>query len=334
MKQWQRIIAVCAASVGLGLLVSSTPVLAADAPKAAVEKKEAAKDLFLKGDARCTACHDEADAPNILHMARTRHGVKADGRTPTCTSCHGESDDHAAYKGSGKPPAPTVTFGKNSKASAEARNGACLTCHEADGKRMLWSGSQHESREVVCSSCHQMHTQNDRVMTKATQTEVCYTCHKTQRAESHKTSTHPIAAGKVVCSSCHNPHGSTGPKLLVKNTVNQTCYTCHAEKRGPFLWEHSPSADDCTNCHTTHGSNTAPLLKARLPFLCQECHQDHGSTLKSGASVMNGPGQTSVGITGLALGKQPSVQGNGRMCVNCHVMIHGSNAPNGGFFNR
>ena len=30
MKQWQKIIAVCAASVGLGLLASATQVLAAD----------------------------------------------------------------------------------------------------------------------------------------------------------------------------------------------------------------------------------------------------------------------------------------------------------------
>jgi hypothetical protein len=49
---------------------------------------------------------------------------------------------------------------------------------------------------------------------------------------------------------------------------------------------------------------------------------------------MNGPGQTSTVIPGTTLGKSPSVQGNGRMCLNCHVMIHGSNAPSGPFFNR
>ena len=116
------------------------------------------------------------------------------------------------------------------------------------------------------------------MLTKATQPEVCFTCHKTQRAQTHRISTHPLDAGKMACSDCHNPHGSTGPKLLVKNSVNETCYTCHAEKRGPFLWEHQPVIDDCTNCHTPHGSTNAPLLKARPPWLCQECHSgDHGA---------------------------------------------------------
>ena len=83
---------------------------------------------------------------------------------------------------------------------------------------------------------------------------------------------------KMACSDCHNPHGSTGPTLLVKNSVNETCYTCHAEKRGPFLWEHAPVVDNCTNCHTPHGSANAPLLKARAPWLCQDCHSgDHGA---------------------------------------------------------
>ncbi len=43
--------------------------------------------------------------------------------------------------------------------------------------------------------------------------------------------------------------------------MNETCYTCHADKRGPFLWEHQPVNEDCTNCHTPHGSNITPLLK-------------------------------------------------------------------------
>ena len=87
-----------------------------------------------------------------------------------------------------------------------------------------------------------------------------------------------------------------------------------------------------------HGRPNLSLLKARQPYLCQECHQDHGRQLFSSAQVANGPGSPALGVsvnatTGLA-GKQLSIQGNGRMCGNCHSVIHGSNAPNGGFFNR
>jgi len=307
------------------------------------ERDVNAQDLILKGDAKCTGCHDEADEPqptmlqlhpSVLSIATTRHGVKGDPRTPTCTDCHGESSDHLNYKGKDKPPKPDRVFTRNTPTPAESRNAACLSCHEKERNRALWSGSQHEGNDVACTSCHNIHTQNDKVLNKATQSEVCFTCHKTQRAETHKISTHPLNAGKMTCSDCHNPHGSTGPKLLIKSNVNQTCYTCHAEKRGPFLWEHGPVVDDCTNCHTPHGSTTAPLLKARMPWLCQECHSgDHGKNLYSGANLPGGAVVTVNGMQGVA-NQSPPAQLNARSCINCHSIIHGSNHPAGAKFQR
>ena len=299
---------------------------------AALERDPKAKDLILKGDAKCTGCHDEADEPSpsmlelhpsVLAIGATRHGNQADGRTPTCTNCHGDSEKHIGYKGKDKPPVPDRTFRKNTTNTAAERNEACLTCHEKDRKRAHWSGSQHETADVACASCHNVHAKKDKVLAKVTQAEVCYTCHKTERAQSHKMSTHPLDAGKMACSDCHNPHGSIGPKLLVKKSVNETCYTCHAEKRGPFLFEHEPVADDCTTCHTPHGSTNTALLKARLPFLCQQCHQDHGSTLRSGRSLPGAGNLTTA-----------SPIGNYRGCANCHAQVHGSNSPGGVLLNR
>jgi DmsE family decaheme c-type cytochrome len=301
---------------------------------AQAQEKSARKDLVLKGDARCTRCHDASDDYPVLSIGQTRHGVQADSRTPTCTSCHGESENHVNKPADAKErPKPDRVFGKKSPTPVEARNDACLACHTS-GKRMHWAGSQHATRDLACASCHQIHTPNDRVLSKATQPEVCFTCHKPERAQIHRISTHPILVGKVACTDCHNPHGSTGPKLLVKNTVNETCYTCHAEKRGPYLWEHSPVVDDCTNCHTPHGSNTTPLLKARVPWLCQECHSgDHGAAVNSGSNL---PGGISTTVNGLQpLGAlNPRAQLNARACLNCHVLVHGSNSPQGGKFQR
>jgi predicted CXXCH cytochrome family protein len=93
-------------------------------------------------------------------------------------------------------------------------------------------------------------------------------------------------------------------------------------------------ADDCTNCHTPHGSAKAPLLKARVPFLCQECHSgDHAAQQNSGANLANG-------LNVLAAGTQqfgsisPRSQLQARACLNCHVLIHGSNHPAGAKFQR
>ena len=133
------------------------------------------KDLVLRGDAKCTACHDEADSPQLLAVGKTKHGTNADGRTPTCTSCHGDSEAHVSHKGSTKPPKPDRTFGKNTATPAAERNAACLTCHQAESKRHLWMGSAHETRGVACTSCHQVHTAHDAVRDKRTQAEVCFT---------------------------------------------------------------------------------------------------------------------------------------------------------------
>jgi DmsE family decaheme c-type cytochrome len=303
--------------VASGLIWSSSGA-AADLPPAETTAKPA---QLASGDATCTRCHDESENKPILAIYQTPHGVKGDPRTPGCQGCHGASDNHLKNK---QVP-PDVTFGDN-KSEAKVQDAACLSCHKA-GKRTHWDGGQHQNNEVSCSGCHSVHAAVDKVRNRKTQTEVCFKCHQDQRADSHLISTHPIDAGKVICSDCHNPHGSAGPKLLKKNTVTETCFTCHAEKRGPFLWSHQPVSEDCTNCHTPHGSNITPLLKSRAPFLCEECHDGpHVS------QTPVGPGMA-VGSPGVAA-PAGNIEFAGRACMNCHSMVHGSNSPSGAFLHR
>jgi DmsE family decaheme c-type cytochrome len=291
-------------------------------------------DRTLEGDRVCTRCHDETEAKPVLAIYKTAHGVKADSRTPGCQSCHGPSVAHVKNStGSSTRPAVDVDFGAGSTSSVALRATTCITCHE-NGQRTHWTGSEHQRSDVPCTSCHEIHTHSDRVLTTTTQPEVCFACHKAQRAQLHRISTHPIEAGEMACSDCHNPHGSLGPKLMVKNSVNDTCYTCHADRRGPFLWEHSPVTEDCTICHAPHGSNNTPLLKARTPWLCQECHtSDHSGPVNSGANLPTGDSTTVGGL--LPFGNQaPRSQTNGRNCLSCHPLIHGSNHPAGARFSK
>ncbi|MBW7899852.1 MAG: DmsE family decaheme c-type cytochrome [Rhodocyclaceae bacterium] len=306
------------------LVVLQAAVLACGvvfAAHAAEENKPGARDVIFKGDAKCTGCHDENDNAPVFAIGKTKHGVAADGRNIGCVGCHGESKLHAENP-QGLKDRPKVDRGflKNTTTPVEERNAACLGCHEG-GNRMHWASSQHASSDIACTSCHQVHTQHDKVRDKAKQGEVCFECHKQQRAESLRASHHPIKEGKVACSNCHNPHGSTGPKLLARNTVVETCYTCHAEKRGPFLWEHPPAGDNCLNCHSPHGSNHPTLLKAKPPYLCQQCHDwnQHPGNVYSGAQL-----PAAVGVAGNA-GQQLVL----RACLNCHTQVHGSNHPSG-----
>lgn len=319
MKCFRQLLTLCAALAVLGGGVSSS--LAADKP--AAEGKKVQADLFLKGDARCTSCHDEGDSPKVLAMGKTRHGTTADGRTPSCTSCHGESKAHEkeATAGAKKPAAPDVTFGAKTKASVEARNDACLSCHKKDSKRSHWEGSTHQLRDVACTSCHEMHTANDKVRDKRTQPEVCFTCHKDQRSQINRPSHHPIPEGKMGCSDCHNAHGSVGPKLMKRDSVNETCYTCHMEKRGPFVHNHEPVSEDCSNCHNPHGTTAENMLKARAPFLCHQCHTPHGPYIPQLIGAQN------TAPTTVSIGKATTNLTQARGCLNCHTQVHGSNNP-------
>jgi DmsE family decaheme c-type cytochrome len=282
-------------------------------------------DLVLKGDAKCTKCHEENGSPGVLLIGKTKHGTIADSRTPTCTSCHGDSEAHQKGPSGGNAQAkPDVVFKAKGGIAAEAQSASCLACHQSDSNRSHWSGSTHESHDVTCANCHTVHAAKDKVLAKATQFEVCFVCHKDKRAQVNRPSHHPVLEGKVSCSDCHNPHGSIGPSMVKRDNVRDTCFQCHAEKRGPFVHNHQPATEECTICHQPHGTVVESMLKVRPPFLCHECHTPHGGFIPQviGAQV---PGLKPTTANGLGKGTTNLTQGRG--CLNCHTEVHGSNNP-------
>jgi DmsE family decaheme c-type cytochrome len=279
-------------------------------------------------------CHDDnyvtKNGGKITDILKTPHAVKGDGRTPfgqdnhDCETCHGPSPQHVhSHPAAGeKRESPTVVFSGPNVSPVEKRNEVCLGCHQ-NGLRMNWQGSQHQSNDIACVSCHTIHAVKDPILVKISQPEKCFTCHAEQRALSFQFSHHPIREGKVVCSDCHNPHGSPGPTLLKEVRVTDLCYTCHADKRGPQLWEHQPVREDCTNCHNPHGSVNPRLLKEKVPFLCLDCH-----------AATNDMGGVGVSTRSVAPHSGSLYLYGDRSCLNCHSQIHGSNSPSGSTFFR
>jgi len=289
---------------------------------------ETSGEKTVMGTQLCSNCH--LDIFNTFK--KSAHGIGQDPRSPEgkegCENCHGPGSEHAIAAG-GKGVGDLVLF--NDKVPAEQQNAVCLKCH-TQGVVALWHSGIHEAKSLACISCHKIHSSNPKLLTHATESDTCSPCHHDIQAQLERTSHHPIREGKLQCSSCHNPHGTTTAKLISANSVNEKCYECHAEKRGPFVFEHPPVRENCLNCHEPHGSSHETLLVGRVPYLCQRCHS---GSLHVGLLYTTPQGvPPDTAYSQQLLGVIPLAQLYYRACNNCHVNIHGSNSPSGRNWHR
>jgi DmsE family decaheme c-type cytochrome len=296
-----------AARVAVAVLIAVGFVLVSDSARAAQA------DGYV-GTGVCIGCHDAEGKA----LGKTLHGQTVDPRTPIagegCETCHGPGKAHAD-SGEKRDIKLFDTM------PAREVNQTCLKCH-AKGARAEWQGSMHDARNLSCVTCHSVHApKSDRVqLKKATVVETCEACHRTEAMKLRRSGHMPVREGKMECTSCHNPHGSTNVRMLkVGNWINEACVSCHTEKRGPYLWDHAPVREACNTCHDPHGSNNERMQVAKLPMLCQRCHigTRHPSTIYDGNAL---------------IAKSNRLIGRG--CVNCHAQIHGSNSPAGNAFLR
>ena len=268
------------------------------------------------GSETCKECHEAS----YTDFAAGRHGTDNDPKTPAsrmgCESCHGPGSRHAESED----PSEIINWSSKSAADVRLFNSKCISCHYA-GKTALWSGGSHESRGMACTDCHRIHQNKNDNLLIGDLTSTCTDCHKKVKSEVLRMSHHPIKENKIECTDCHNPHGTIADKLINAQTIPSKCYECHAEKRGPHLWPHMPAIEDCLTCHTPHGSSHSPLLKTKMPYLCQRCHSNDGHAGELQART--------VGNKGLTVYQASRNRLFYRSCTNCHSRIHGSNHPSG-----
>jgi DmsE family decaheme c-type cytochrome len=247
--------------------------------------------------AACFKCHDSK-----IELAQVGHPHQVCGATGMkCATCH---DPHGNIR-------------------EETRAELCLKCHKGHPV-MAWTSSIHAHSGVACVDCHNPHPDTDvpdfvdiqhthirrpkRMPMSVEEPFACYQCHPRIAAQFELPSHHPVREGKMVCSACHDSHGSN-EKNLKEPTVNLTCYRCHGDKTGPFVWEHPPVSENCDICHNPHGTVANNLLKQQPAFLCLRCHAGHRGH--------HAPIDTNTAF------RAPFYTD----CSQCHSQIHGTNFP-------
>jgi len=258
----------------------------------------------LRESQACLDCHaDMADGLKAgPHMVRL-----ADADTHVaCTDCHKGAAAHWQDDPSANP------MSKPDAASVAGTWAVCSSCHSGTHAVDQATLSPHAGEGVSCLACHEIHGKSEEHLLKASQPELCYSCHQPVRGEFAKPYRHPAGEDEFLkCSSCHLATDDRMAELAMQGT-NAVCLNCHAEFQGPFPYEHQAAVDygtdegGCIACHDPHGSYVPRLLKQpyEAPHYqtCTQCHvvplhnynSNHGSDWA------------------------------GMSCTECHVDIHGS----------
>jgi DmsE family decaheme c-type cytochrome len=235
------------------------------------------------GAEECVVCHE-----NVLGYA------PIPAYHEDCESCHGLGSIHAETEEPGDMRYPS---------SAD-----CLGCHESGRTTHLaYATGDHERAGLICSDCHNVHNRAPRHVRQVkrvafghldTDSTLCVQCHTDVASRLTFPSHHPVREGMLTCADCHPPHGD---RRTTFGDRTRLCAGCHQDHAGPWIYEHTPVAEDCTLCHNPHGTASRNLLDTSEPALCLSCH-----TVPSFHSPDIAPARFYT------------------RCTDCHGAIHGS----------
>jgi DmsE family decaheme c-type cytochrome len=259
---------------------------------------------FVGGE-RCRICHQDISI-DFLTNPHADKPLEIDGEVHTgCETCHGGGADHASSLN-------RDLIGRFNQGNPASESAVCLNCHKWEGTHPDRFFDAHQAESIGCTSCHSVHNSGDAAtpLPRTSSNQLCANCHPTERAETLRPFAHRIDDNLMQCTDCHQPHGSpSGFQLSVANANEAACFNCHSDKRGPFAFEHMPSAvGGCVSCHDPHGSpNPRMLVRHQVRLVCLECHTN--STAAFGA--------TPPAFHDL---RSPRFEN----CTLCHTRIHGS----------
>ena len=209
---------------------------------------------------RCLVCHGGDFGK--LHVRRSAHTPSEVG----CVSCHSV---HAAHP--------------EGQLLAGLEREVCYRCH-ANIRARFEMPFKHRVNEgaIACSDCHNPHgaplatwasAHSPRMISQGLgNDQPCLGCHVDLAGPF--VFEHPPLRVEG-CAACHDPHGSTNPRLLSRPAVFVICLECHNEVDGfgprsegiigPTPGFHNlsdPSFRECVLCHSRiHRSNADPLFR-------------------------------------------------------------------------
>lgn len=232
-----------------------------------------------------------------------------------CDACHDEEQDGVVSAGHSH-----SRFAYDSKPMKEAAR-VMYTMTDAINRRFIVK-TDKPGMSVTCGTCHQgrISPESDSFSAiakpsggqslKVPKPDTCFQCHEDERAAFSMPSHHKVLEDLILCTDCHEPHGTSG--LMRQRTpaqVDLICTKCHTEAAGPFLYEHAVvKAEGCIACHFAHGGpNPHMLNRARVDTICLLCH----------FPSRNSP-------TGAPVSQAHDLETQLEPCTACHADIHGS----------
>lgn len=208
----------------------------------------------------CLGCHSKDFGK--MQIRRSSH---SQGEV-SCGSCH-----------------RVHTPGQIHRLLAKPERQVCYDCHlDVAARFSLPFNHPVNEGAMECSDCHNPHGapvatwsagQSPRMVDHSLGNDVpCVKCHTDKRGPfvfEHA----PVRVEG--CAQCHNPHGSTNPRLLARPAVFTMCLECHNSVMGfgtrgdgiasPGTFFHNiadPQFQNCVTCHSRiHGSNADPMFR-------------------------------------------------------------------------
>jgi DmsE family decaheme c-type cytochrome len=231
----------------------------------------------------CEACHgpgsrhaDSADPKDIRNPAK----LSPAETDRLCLSCHLNQRTQAGriQSGHAKNQVACVSCHSMHKTPEELKptkaatiNQECASCHVS-----VWVQFQRPYKHKLpenamsCVDCHNPHGRNMTStvrMTASADEPSCLNCHGDKRGPfvfEHE----PMRTDG--CTACHEPHGSSHPRMLTRHDERVTCLECHANIGVPKPGQNGalggvppafhnlnvPRFGQCVTCHVkVHGSN-------------------------------------------------------------------------------